>query len=221
MIQRFIDTVLKQALANIAKDREAILLELFRDELGIDEKTELDSIIDVFKNTPPKVILGYPRADSDFPLYSITLGTEGASEGFLEDGAGQVEEDDDPEFGADKKAEIWNHSYSVWCYAEHPDVCGYIYEVAKAALALNAHDYLIGKGLWNIKLSGMEMAPDPRYAPENLFLRQLVLRCDKEFQLLDRNSKIGKAFKVSGIHVDNSGSSRDVGGVKTKVKVNG
>lgn len=219
MIQRFVHTVLKTALAAI-KDDPTLLDKLFRDELEL-EVEEVAAIKTFFAAQPPNVIMGYPRQDSAFPLYAIIMGSEGEKTNFIGDDGHTVgdfdEEAGDPDIGEERIAAMWQHAFLVHCYTEHPDATSYIYEVAKFALFANANNFFTAKGLSGISISGMDLAPDARYVPEHLFLRQLTFRADKEFNLPNPRSKIGKAFKVAGIHVDNSGSPSDVGGVKTKI----
>jgi len=152
---------------------------------------------------------GYARQDHDFPLYAIVLADEHEDEHFIGDDAGMVTDTDDPNFGADCLSVIWEHNYQVLCYAEHPDVTTYIYEVAKSVI-FTGEEELAGAGVIHLHSSGMDLAPDPRYIPEHLFVRQLNLQIKREFLRVVRSSRLGKAFKVSGIHVDKSGSPSEV-----------
>ena len=74
---------------------------------------------------------------------------------------------------------------------------------------------------FEIKISGGDMAPDPRYMPEHLFVRQIKFGCNREFLRTDLATLRQKAFTVSGIHVDSSGSPSDVGDVKTLITTYG
>ncbi len=80
---------------------------------------------------------------------------------------------------------------------------------------------LVDDGCYEFHLSGMDLAPDPKYLPEHLFGRVLTFSCRREFQTINRGARLWKAFKVSGIHIDKSGSPSEIGDVKTKVGIFG
>ena len=214
MIQRYLYTALSAGLEVINKNPK-ILDGLFSDLYGLG-KTELDAIRKWFVENPPMVMHGYARTDAKFPLYSITLQSEGEDKMMLGDEADQVMDSEDPDDGADTYAAMWQHNYGILCYSKHPDGTMYLYEVAKAII-LQAHDYLVAQDIWGIRISGMDVHPDPRYIPEYLFVRQLTFACESEFKQVAKGSKFGKAFAVDGIFVDSSGSPHDVGEVKTLV----
>ncbi len=212
MIQRFIKTALDAGITAIENDLD-IIDDIFAPfDL---ETTEIEGIRTWFTNDKPTVHHGYARNDTNFPSFHIILANEGEDQHFMGDDAGMVQEGAD--FGADIISTIWSHTYPILCYAEHPDVTTYMYEIAKSIIMVNAGEFFADQGIFNLDLSGMDLAPDPRYLPEHLFARQLVFKCNREFCRVDRDSLAGKAFKVAGIHIDKSGSPRDVGGVKTLV----
>lgn len=213
MIQRLLYDTLKAGIETIHADMK-ILEQLFGDMFELSDE-EIEGIKTAFTTKPPNVIHGYARTDSDFPLYSIVLGNEGEAETYLGDVAGMVDDPSSEDFGTDVLSSIWESTFQILCYTEHPDLTVYYYEIAKSIL-LAADLYSWGVVDWS--LSGMDLAPDPRYIPEHLFARQLTFRGQYEFQRFDRGSRLGKAFKVAGIHVDKSGSPSDVGGVKTLVE---
>ena len=215
MIQRFIFLALKDGIDQITEDLTLLEL-LFEDLYELDPK-EVEAIKTHFASKPPTVIHGYAPRDVVLPVYSIILGNEAESERFLNDDAPQITDPEDPDFGADVKSSIWDHTYHILTYAEHPDVTSYYYEIAKSIL-LSSNDFFVERDLFDIRMSGQDLAPDPRYMPEHAFARRLAFSCDREFRRVDRDSKAGKAFKVAGIHIDKSGSDSDVGGVKTLVE---
>lgn len=224
MIQRLLFNVLKTGIEEVTRD-PTILEELFVEQYGL-SRTETDAIIKLWTNKTPNVIHGYAHADSEFPLYAITLLGERESDKFIGDSAGDISDIADPDFPAEQLSALWRHDYAIWVYTEHPDATLYFYEVAKHII-LTANDGTPGSGpnlfvqnaVMDIDVQGMDMTPDPRYIPDHLFVRQLRFSCKREFLRVDRASRLGKAFKVAGIHVDSSGSPSDVGGVSTNVKV--
>lgn len=214
MIQRLIYTALRNGLDAIAAN-PLLLEDLFVQQFALDAD-EIEHIKQVFATTPPDVVHGYARSDNTFPLYAITLADEHEAETFINDSAGQCIDSESQYYQMDLTTAVWEHTYHVHCYAEHPDVCSYIYEAAKSILLL-AHPYFTDNHVFEQSFSGLELAPDPRYVPEHLFLRQLTMKCQREFLQYDRESRLLKAFSVRGIHVEPSGSPSSNGGVVAEV----
>lgn len=212
MIQRYLYDTLVAGIEEIQKD-PTILDDIFRVNYCLSQ-AEVDSIKEAFAASPPNVIHHYARSESEFPLYSIVLESEQESEHYIGDDAGMIDEPDDPLFGADRIASIFTHDYTILTYTEHPDLTLYYYEIAKAIFLVAP---LKSLGLFNTHISGMDLMPDPRYIPDHLFVRRMSFKADREFERIDRDSKLGKAFRVEGIHVDSSGSPSSVGGAKTLV----
>ena len=212
MIERFIYTALTEGFQTLKANND-FLHDLFVTLHGLSEK-EFKSIKLLLETKTPKVIHGYAHADESFPLCSIVLDSEQETDEFLGFDAGMVDDPKDPDYRDDILSGIWQHNHSVLIYAEHPDAVLYYYEMAKSSL-LAAHEYFVDRGMHNITLSGMDLAPDPRYIPAHLFLRRLSIKSQREFQRLET---VQRAFKVQGIAVDSSGSTSDVGGVPTNVK---
>jgi len=218
MIQRFLYKALQLGLEQF-KTQPELIDDLFGDLYSL-EQTEVEAIHTFFRQKTPGIVHNYARSDTPIPVYSIVLADEREAENFIGDVAGQITDEDDPDFGADELSSVWQHTYHVLCYSEHPDVTQYMYEAAKS-IYIAAFKMLSDEGLFEMHLMGGDLAPDPRYIPEHLFVRQLTFACQREFQRTDFQSKLTKAFKVAGIHVDKTGSPSDVGGVKTLVKAYG
>ncbi|UCF48575.1 MAG: hypothetical protein JSU89_15650 [Myxococcales bacterium] len=214
MIQRVLYNILTEGMSLINAQPE-ILEDLFQENYSL-TRSEVDEIKQFFREQTPGVIHGWARSDSTFPLYSIVLINEQETESVLADDAGQIEDEDDPDFAAECYTAIWEHRYDVMCFCEHSDAVQYMYEVAKS-LMFAAEDYFLQEGLFERHLSGSDVAPDPRYVPEHLFLRRLTFSAQREFMRTDKRSKLYKAFQVRGIHVDRSGSPSDVGDVDTLI----
>ena len=214
MIERFLYMALDDGITQITED--PTLLDLIFEDLFELDETEVEGIKTVWAAKPPSVIHGYAPRDVDPPVFSIVLQAESETERFLNDDGLQITDVEDEDFGADCKVSIWQHSYNILIYTEHPDVTAYYYQVAKSIL-LASGDFFVDRDIHAIQLSGSDLAPDPRYIPEHLFARNLTFKCDRLFTRIDRDSKAGKAFQVAGIHIDKTGSASDVGGVKTLV----
>ena len=213
MIQRSLYKAIEAGFNAIQDDPE-ILDDVFGPRgYGLDA-TEIKAIKVFFKAKPPSVAQGYSRTNHTMPLVTIILGDESEAEHVIGDDAGMIDDPEDPDFGADCVTAIWQHKYPLLVYSEHPDVTTYVYEVVKSIM-LTSESIFADAGIFFTDLSGMDLMPDSKYIPDDLFVRQLTLSCKREFLRVIRDSKLGKAFKVGGIFVDKSGSSGDVGGVKT------
>lgn len=221
MIQRFLGKVLSAGLAEIQAD--LTLLDDVFEQYGL-SATELTAIREWFQAHPPSVKFQFARTDDVFPLYAIVLGGEEESGLFIGndgtaarfDGEGLIGPDD-PDFGLDIKSSVWSHTYQVLCCSSgHPDGALYLYEVAKA-IFVSAN--LSECGLHSTKFSGMDLSHATEYLPENIFIRVFQIKGEREFERLDRGSRVGKAFRIEGLHIDKTGSPSDVGGVQTLVTV--
>lgn len=214
MIQRYLYMALKNGLEEIKTDPR-ILDELFTEQYGLPDD-ELDTIKLLFVEKTPNVVHSYARSDHTFPLYSLVLASEGEDEHFMAEDAAPLLDEDDEDYGSDLYSSIWEHTCQILCYSEHPDVTSYMYEVAKSIFLSTKLD-LAREGFHDIHISGGELAPDPRYLPENLFVHQITFSAKREFQRTDFQARLTKAFRLGGIHVDKSGSPSDVGEVKTLI----
>lgn len=216
MIHRHIFDVLTAGFLAYKTD-PTLVEDLFTENYGIDT-TEFTAIKKYFLANPPSIVNGYARMDTSFPAIAIVLMRENESQNFLGDSGGQTDEDDAEGIGIDIESAIWEYVYSLLVYTIHPDVSSYYYELTKSIM-LAGLKYLTEEGCFEYHISGADLAPDPRYIPEHLFVRQLEFRCQREFQRLVRESRLSKAFRVAGLHIDSSGSPSDVGDVKTLVTV--
>lgn len=225
MIQRYIFTCLNHGLSAMAAD-ETLFDDLFSDTWGLGA-TEVAGIKAYFAAHPIRVQHGFGLAEITPPLMAITLQAESQSDFFLGDATGvdtdppaswqQYDPQGNLRYGAIEQGALWEYSYRILCISENIDVTSYMYEMAKASL-LAGKQYLISQGVIAPTYTGMDLAPDPRYTPENLFTRSLGVRCKRPFVLTDRSSALGRAYKVSGLAIPPA-SPQDNGGVPTSVTV--
>lgn len=214
MINRYLHILLTQGVTQI-QDDPSVLDLLFQDNFLLSDE-ELAIIKTYFKDHPPNIINGYPRSDSEFPLVAITMSSDMESETFLNEDGGFIDDTDSEYFGMDIKTAIWDYVHQLHVYTEHPDITTYYYEIVKSILLANL-DYLVDLDCFSFAISGTELAPDPRYIPEQIFARVITFKCSSEFQRFDKESRWRKAFKVTGIHVDKNASNWDTGNVATNV----
>lgn len=211
MIQRILFDTLKQGVDAIVADPS--LIDLIFEDYDL-SATEIDAIKTLWAAKTPTVKHQYAHTDDDLPIYSLILQNEQEAELFIGDDGGLIEVATDPLHGADVKVSNWDHTYQIWIYTEHPDHTIYNYEIAKA-IFITANLGL--SGLFRLHYSGGDLPIDPRYIPAHMVVRHFTVKASAEFRRVDRDSRLGKAFRVEGIHLDKSGSASDVGDVKTLV----
>ena len=214
MIHRYLYDILTDGIQAITDD-PLILDELFLDNYVL-VSDEAVAIKDYFLANGLHIYNGYPRTDTVFPSVNIVLGEEDEVEAVIGDTGGTITDETDPNLGAIIMTAIWEHRYRLLVMTDHPDVTAYYYEIIKFIMLEGMHD-LVDDGCFEFRLSGNELAPDPRYIPEHLFARQLIFQCQREFQRIDKAAKRFRISRVSGIHVDRNASLREVGDVQTKV----
>lgn len=197
MIERIIVDVLRRGLDQVRQD-PTLIDALFVDVLDYAPQESAQIKVALAKRAP-QAQMGYIREDATMPRYSVTLQGEQEVENALGDYAGMASETlGDPDFGCSTYGAIWEHNYQIMCYAEHPDLVSHLYELAKSILMANRR-YFLEKNCQSKILGGMDLSPDAGYLPEHLFCRVMSLRCQREFTMVDRDSRLGRAFAVTGI----------------------
>ena len=174
MVERLIQSLLRSTIERLsAKASEEFLIyffsHFFEPTAGLAEVTEF---VANFQKQPPKAILGYPRSTASFPCFAIIMESEQEETKFVGDFIGETHEEDDAKYAAEYVGAFYNSTYGIYIYAEHPDVCAYLYQFAKATMHASK-GFLFTCGIHDMSLSGGELAPDETYIPENMFLRVL------------------------------------------------
>lgn len=217
MIHRYINDILKNKIAEIL-DNPIALDDLFKRNYELVSE-EQAAIKEYFANNGLDVLNGYPRKEPKAPTVYIILGDESESEHVVGDDGGFIGDDEnDQDYGKEINTSFWDHAYRLLIITEHPDVTAYYYEIVKYIMA-DGQDLLSEDGCFEFHMSGNDLAPDGRYIPEHLFVRQLIFKCRREFQLIVRDGPTRAGLSVEGLHVDSSGSPSDVGNVDTNVSV--
>ena len=144
--------------------------------------SDLATIKNYWTDHPPTILSGYARAEGPFPCWAVTLMAEEIVQDYT--GAGQeaifLGSGANPDYksGTKFKRRV-SGTYGITIYAEHPDVVAFYYRVARRILNVGMWRLLEG-GLNEPNLSGADLIPDPRYAPENLFTRRLSVTVEYE-----------------------------------------
>lgn len=215
MIQRFVKTALDRGLANFAQEGRTAYQELFGDVWYL-SSSEVDGIAAYFDKHPIQTYLGYPRtaiAPDRVSLYIIensqaqpgfAVGDSGGSAQVITPG-GQVV------VGAPIASSLWDHMLNVMVLSFQQEIAVYAVEVCKAIM-LAAKDYFISVAVELPVMSVSEVQPASQYEPENLWMRNLSLRCRREFSIANTSGSLQRAFKIDGVFGP-SGSANDYGGV--------
>ena len=178
--------VLQQGVTAISGD--VTLLDTILSDLSA---SDLAVIKGYWTDHPPTVVSGYARAEGPFPCWAVTLTSEEITQDYV--GVGQQATflggpppTTDCKTGTEFKRRVTG-TYGITIYAEHPDVCACYYRVARKIMNVGMWRLLEG-GLNEPTLSGADLAPDPRYSPENLFVRRLTVSTEYEEVWVDSDA---------------------------------
>ncbi len=174
MIQRRLYTILQQGLAAFAANPDLYNI-VFGQYLGLGDK-EVASIRATLTRTPVRIQHGFAHRDITMPTICIVLQAESQSQKYLGD-LGYL-----PLGGEVGVGSLWENSYQLMVYSENIDLTSYIYELVKAIFIMS-HNLLAQWGIIQPSFTGMDLAPDPSYAPENVFVRVFGLRAFCQYVL--------------------------------------
>lgn len=167
-----IDRLSTQLAGDSYKDAERLLTHLFAPTAGTDAAADF---LTHFRRRPPAVVLNYPRATAEPPVYAIVMSDENETDNAIDDFVGETL---DGERGAaqEYRGAHFEGTFSVFVFAEHPEVTMYLYQLGKAIL-LGAKPVLERAGLVDVHFSGGDLSPDEAYIPESMFARVLRVTC--------------------------------------------
>lgn len=210
MLERLLFTAISDGMKVLEEDPGQV--EEFFLALGLDA-AESAKARAIFSAKVPTVIHGYPQGSTVMPVVAITLMGDSEDTKFLGDEGAY-----DPDTETDEYAAIYGLSFGILIYGQHPDATLYFYHLVRAIL-INAHEFLEKEGaLHNMRWNGADLAPDPSLIPGGVYIRRITLTASQEYTQPLAASKVGRAFKVRGIHVDARGDAgADTGGVLTQV----
>lgn len=154
------------------------------DILSVLDSDERVKAREYFASHYPDVVLGYPRQGVAFPLIALILQSDSEANRYV--GLGEHAEETDGVKTGKEFADWTQGQFGIYVYAEHPDICAWYYRIARRVLQVGK-TYLINNNLDNPVISGAELAPDPRYTADNLFVRRLVLNVEYEESWTDRD----------------------------------
>ena len=186
--ERSILTLLNNGVAAILADLDvsaagSTVLDDILNTLSDDEKSKARAY---FKDHAPQVIQGYPRVDAEFPLFAVTLTSDSEANRYV----GTSEHAATDLIGTKTGVEFnkWTQGvFTIFVYASHPDLCSWYYRVLRRICNVGIQ-FLISEGLDNPSITGAELAPDPRYTPDNLFVRRLTLTVEYDEEWNDQDA---------------------------------
>jgi len=197
LVERVLLTLLRQTIDQM-KGNETELTRFFSHFFDPTSGTEeRDEFVQRFMARPPKATLGYARSSADFPCYAVVMESEDEGEAFIGDTVG---EDRDPEHGepVEFTGSFWDSVYTVYVYAEHPDECQMLYQVAKSIIHAGK-GFLMACGVLDISLSGAELAPDESYMPDNMFVRVLRVSAKAPMSVPHLLAADPRKIRIAGI----------------------
>lgn len=216
MVERLVWEALREGLDLM---KEPGVITQYMQETALLDLAEAQKVEEAFQHKPAHLAMGYARKDNDFPLLCVTTAADDWDMKVIGDDGGMVSDPEDPDYGADIVAASFSMTINVMVYAQHPDVCLYLYHLAKMSL-FAAKPYLEAQGLYDLMMSGADLLPDPAWVPAGLFVRRLSVSCKRQYTQTLAATKLGKAWKVRGMHIDRDGDEgQTVGNVKTLITV--
>lgn len=187
MFERIIHRKLTEAIEKLSTKKGARypVLERYLALPGRDAD-EISKLAEAFLgNAKPKVMHSYAREGAEMPLFSIVLGEETAADQYL----GDVPPPTDPATVAlvekietkegrtvDAAVDRLGLTFHIFIYSENPDVTLAYYGIVSQAMRSAKREFMKA-GMENITFSGRELAPDARYIPANLYVRQFTISC--------------------------------------------
>lgn len=142
---------------------------------------DMTRLKNVWASNPPTVISGYAREGAPFPLVAITLLGDNPNQDYLGINEHWMDADEDEVFDAGELGGSvrTTGSFGIFIYAAHPNVCAAYYRAIRHVLNVGRKT-LVQAGLQEPQITGVELRPDARYTPDNLFVRQLTLTVEYE-----------------------------------------
>jgi hypothetical protein len=178
-------------------------VERFKEDTDLLRKFFRHKFITNFQRLPPEVVLGYPRTSTQFPCFAVILQEDAEDQNFIGDFAGETEDDEeiDPNGYMEYAGVLCNNAYGVFIYAQHPDVCLYLYYFAKMVI-FGAKPFFLSNGMTEVTIDGGEVAPDEQYLPDNMFIRTLTVRGQSMFTVPQFALANRRRLRLLGLYRD-------------------
>lgn len=202
-IERIIYRILTNEIEAFKSDPAAFEAFIYSGTKSTDEAAKARAY---FELHPPTVIHGFPRTDSVFPCIAIVLAGEGIAQDYIGEDAYNTDENgmmflDSDGMAMDMHVRRWNHNFDALIYADHPDICLYYYNLARQILMAGKNEF-IRNDYDQVSFTGADLAPDPRYSPEFLFLRRLGISLQSDLTYSTKENSFYQSYRMQGIGVD-------------------
>lgn len=171
--ERIIVDLLNLGITAISADTD-----LLDDILGALSAGELTKAKDYWGDHPPSVVTGYARFNNPFPIVAVVLSSDPNLQDYIGLGEEAALDGDDNVEGFLFKRRM-KGVYTVYVYADHPDVTLWYYRIVRRILNVGVK-YMIANGFEDPSFDGADLAPDPRYTPDNVFVRRLTVSGEYE-----------------------------------------
>lgn len=179
-----------------AGDAERLIMHLFAPSAGAEAAADF---LTHFRRRPPDVVLNYPRSSAQPPLYAIVMNDESESDTAIDDFVGETLTDEDGP-AAEYRGAHWEGTFTVFVFAEHPEVVMYLYQLGKAIL-VGAKPVMERAGLVDIHFAGGDLSPDEAYIPESMYARALRVTA-KYLVSVPTLVRDPAGFGISGVFMD-------------------
>jgi hypothetical protein len=164
---------------------------VLHDYLGLPE-IEAAKIRAALLRTPVRLQHGYPAKSIQMPCMALILQSESQSQKYL---GGVAYLADPTKVG---EGSMYEHSSQLLIYSENIDLTIALYEIARAILTLSSRQ-LAEAGIDNPRFTGMDIAPDRAYLPENVFCRILGIAATYPYALAQLLEGAGAATMLGGL----------------------
>jgi len=214
MVERTLFEVIKAGLDWFVEDARRFARWLVQEQLIAEE--EADNARIFFEGQPladppvppkaPTLVHGYARTGGPFPCVALTLGAEDIAQDYLGRDASMLDSEGeyyvDPETGdiVDPHLRRLRYTFNLLIHANHPDVCVWYYHLVKWVV-MSSRAELEKRNVEDLSFSGRDMAPDPRYLPDDIFTRLLTVTVEGD-ETWEEAIPAGFAQRVSGIFQD-------------------
>jgi len=211
LVERLIKNLLKTTIEDLQDDK-AELTRFFSEffDSTLSGAKERDQFVAAFQKSPPRSILGYARRGAELPVYATVMTEETEEEAFLGD---HLSDERDGSEASEETGAFFDATYTVFVYANNPDMCAILYQFGKAVIHAGK-GFLFSCGVLSVQLSGGELAPDDQYMPENMFVRALRVKAKHPFAAPVLKSFDPTRLNVAGIFASDVVVDGQRGGVK-------
>lgn len=199
-------------------------------ELDQDEIDELrlyfaggtDAAGETHEARPPIVVHGYPRRSGPFPCWALTLGNESIEQDYLGKDAPFLDSDGEKSFDqygnvVDPRIRRLGYTYPIMVITDHPDITVIYYHLLKNII-MSSQDALEKDDVEDLAFTGQDMAPDPRFLPEDVFVRLLIVTVSGDETWCSPREQ-PYSNQVGGLHTDDTGEGATEGDGSTSASI--